>query len=165
MIKFGYEKRMSKSLKKKKNPSLTDALNQVLADSYALMISTHHAHWNVEGPGFFALHAAFEQQYTDLFTAVDEIAERIRAVGGYAVGSLSDFAKLAQPVDLTAPQSESAYVKALLQANEKTVADARVCRDLAGDLGDKESEDLMVGRVTVHEKTIWMLKSFLGGKG
>lgn len=154
---------MSKTSKKKKTPSLIDALNQVLADSYALMINTHNAHWNVEGPGFFALHAAFEEQYNDLFAAVDEIAERIRALGGYAVGSLSAFADLARPEDLQAPLKETEYVKALLKANEKTAADARQCRDLAADQGDKETEDLLIGRVTVHEKTIWMLKSYLGG--
>lgn len=70
--------------KSKSTESVVDSLRVVLADSYALMAQTHICHWNVEGPGFFALHAAFEGQYTELFTAIDEIAERIRSLGNYA---------------------------------------------------------------------------------
>lgn len=147
----------------KKSDKLIKALNLVLADSYALMVNTHNAHWNVEGPGFFALHTAFEEQYTNLFTAVDEIAERIRALSGYAMGSLTDFAETARLDNLSAPMKEGDFVRALLKGNEKTVTDAKMVRDLAADLEDKETEDLMIGRITYHEKTIWMLKSFLGG--
>jgi len=75
---------------------LTATLNQVLADAYALMALTHLAHWNVEGPGFFALHTAFQTQYEELFTAIDEIAERIRARGAYALGGLETLARTAQ---------------------------------------------------------------------
>ncbi|MCH8474879.1 MAG: DNA starvation/stationary phase protection protein [Opitutales bacterium] len=142
---------------------LTEALNLVLADSYALMVNTHNAHWNVEGPGFFALHAAFEEQYTNLFTAIDEIAERIRALGGYAMGSLPEFSETARLDNLQAPMKEGDFVRALLKGNEKTVTDAKMTRDLAADEEDKETEDLMIERITYHEKTIWMLKSFLGG--
>ena len=110
------------------NTRLTESLNQVLADSYALLSLTHLAHWNVEGPGFFALHTAFQTQYEELFIAIDEIAERIRA---------------------------------LIAANGKVVSDAARARDVAGEAGDAESQDLMIGRITLHQKTIWMLKSFL----
>ena len=77
---------------------LCDSLNQVLADSYALMSLTHLAHWNVEGPGFFALHTAFQTQYEELFVAIDEIAERIRALGTYAIGGLATHAAAATPI-------------------------------------------------------------------
>jgi DNA-binding ferritin-like protein len=79
---------------------LSVSLNQVLADSYALMSLTHLAHWNVEGPGFFALHAAFQMQYEELFTAIDEIAERVRALGAYATGGLGKLAQTAQMAEL-----------------------------------------------------------------
>lgn len=140
---------------------LNETLNQVLADSYALMSLTHLAHWNVEGPGFFALHTAFQTQYEELFTAIDEIAERIRARGAYAIGGLRCFADAAQMKEFAAPLSQEAYVRALITANEKLVGDAAQARDLAGEANDPESQDLMIGRITLHQKTIWMLKSFL----
>jgi starvation-inducible DNA-binding protein len=142
---------------------LNQSLNQVLADSYALMALTHLAHWNVEGPGFFALHTAFQTQYEELFTAIDEIAERIRARGAYAIGGLSTFAQAAKMREFAAPLAQEAYVKALLAANEKLLADLAVARDLAGEINDPESQDLMIGRITLHQKTAWMLKSFLKG--
>lgn len=141
--------------------SLTDSLNQVLADSYALMALTHLAHWNVEGPGFFALHTAFQTQYEELFTAVDEIAERIRALNAYAIGGLGTFARAAQMQEFAAPLAQEDYVKKLIAANEKLLADAAEARDLAGRANDAESQDLMIGRITLHQKTAWMLKSFL----
>jgi len=149
----------------KNNPSqatpLTDSLNQVLADSYALMSLTHVAHWNVEGPGFFALHTAFQTQYEELFAAVDEIAERVRALNAYALGGLGKLAKTSQMEEFAAPLSQEDYVKRLIRANEKLLADAAKARDLAGTAGDAESQDLMIGRITLHQKTVWMLKSFL----
>lgn len=140
---------------------LCASLNQVLADSYALMALTHLAHWNVEGPGFFALHTAFQTQYEELFIAVDEIAERIRALGAYATGGLGALAATAQMKEFVAPLPQEEYVRALLAANQKLVQDAAVARDLAGEVKDPESQDLMIGRITLHQKTIWMLKSFL----
>lgn len=142
---------------------LTESLNQVLADSYALMSLTHLAHWNVEGPGFFALHTAFQTQYEDLFTAIDEIAERIRALNAYAIGGLSTLAAAAQMKEFRSPLPQDEYVRMLLAANEKLVADAAQARDLAGTANDPESQDLMIERITVHQKTIWMLNSFLRG--
>ena len=142
---------------------LTQSLNQVLADSYALLSLTHLAHWNVEGQGFFALHTAFQTQYEELFTAVDEIAERVRALDAYAIGGLSTLAAVAQMEEFTSPLPQEDYVRALIAGNEKVVADAARARDLAGAASDAESQDLMIGRITLHQKTIWMLKSFLKG--
>jgi len=141
--------------------ALCKSLNQVLADSYALMSLTHLAHWNVEGPGFFALHTAFQTQYEELFVAVDEIAERIRALGAYATGGLGALASTAKMKEFVSPLPQEGYVRALLAANEKLVKDAEVARDLAGEVNDPESQDLMIGRITLHQKTAWMLKSFL----
>ena len=147
----------------KAGPTLADSLNLVLADSYALMALTHVAHWNVEGPGFFALHTAFQVQYEELFTAIDEIAERVRALDAYAIGGLGRLAEAAGMKEFAAPLAQEAYVRALIEANEKLVADAAQARDLAGAVGDAESQDLMIGRITLHQKTIWMLRSFLKG--
>ncbi len=140
---------------------LSESLNQVLADSYALMSLTHLAHWNVEGPGFFALHTAFQTQYEELFTAIDEIAERIRATGAYAVGGLGTLSAKARMAEFVSPLAQEDYVRALLAANEKLVADAITARDLAGEANDPETQDLMTARITLHQKTVWMLKSFL----
>jgi len=142
---------------------LTGSLNQVLADSYALMSLTHLAHWNVEGPGFFALHTAFQAQYEGLFAAIDEIAERIRALDAYAIGGLGALARAARMTEFAAPLSQEDYVRALIAGNEKLVADAARARDIAGAANDAESQDLMIGRITLHQKTIWMLKSYLKG--
>jgi len=147
----------------KTSSRLADSLNLVLADSYALMSLTHLAHWNVEGPGFFALHTAFQTQYEELFTAIDEIAERIRALDAYAIGGLGTLAQAAQMTEFASPLSQEDYVRALIAANEKLVADAARARDVAGSVDDAESQDLMIGRITLHQKTIWMLKSFLKG--
>ena len=146
-----------------KNKCLSGNLNQVLADSYALMSLTHLAHWNVEGPGFFALHTAFQTQYEELFTAIDEIAERVRALGAYATGGLDNLARKAQMKEFSSPLPQEDYVRLLLAANEKLVVDAAQARDVAGEANDPETQDLMIARITLHQKTIWMLKSFLKG--
>jgi starvation-inducible DNA-binding protein len=151
----------TKVTKRTSDTRLTGALNQVLADSYALLSLTHLAHWNVEGPGFFALHTAFQTQYEELFVAIDEIAERIRALNAYAIGGLGKLAQTAQMKEFASPLPQEDYVDLLVAANEKLVADAIKARDLAGEANDQESQDLMVGRITLHQKTIWMLKSFL----
>ncbi len=143
------------------NTRLTDSLNQVLADSYALLSLTHLAHWNVEGPGFFALHTAFQTHYEELFIAIDEIAERIRALDAYAIGGLATLAKTAQMKEFSSPLVQEDYVRALIAASGKVVADAERARDIADEAGDAESQDLMIGRITLHQKTVWMLKSFL----
>jgi starvation-inducible DNA-binding protein len=145
----------------KEMKSLAESLNLVLADSYALMSLTHLAHWNVEGPGFFALHTAFQTQYEELFTAIDEIAERIRSLGAYAIGGLATHAAASGIREFAAPLKQEDYVRALLSANEKLVQDAVRARDLAGEVNDPETQDLMTERITLHQKTIWMLGSFL----
>jgi starvation-inducible DNA-binding protein len=143
------------------NTRLTDSLNQVLGDSYALLSLTHLAHWNVEGPGFFALHTAFQTQYEELFIAIDEVAERIRALDAYAIGGLGTLAKTAQMKEFVSPLAQEEYVRALIAANGKLLSDAARAREVAGEAGDAESQDLMIGRITLHQKTVWMLKSFL----
>ncbi len=143
------------------NTRVIEGLNLVLADSYALMALTHLAHWNVEGSDFFPLHLAFQGQYEDLFAAVDEIAEQVRARDGYAIGGLETMAKLARMEEFKSPLPPKDYVAALTVAHEKLVDDATRTRDLAGEANDLETQDLMIKRLQVHEKTLWMLKSYL----
>ena len=145
----------------KKNGRVVESLNLCLADSYALMALTHLAHWNVEGNGFFALHQAFEQQYTNLFNAVDVIAERVRALDAYAIGGLSTLAKTAGMEEFKSPMPQKDYVAALIVGHEKVVEDLIQTRDAAEEAEDLETQDLMIERITWHQKTLWMLKSFL----
>lgn len=143
------------------SPKVVDALRQVVADCYALLGQTHVCHWNVRGPSFFSLHTAFEAQYTELFTAVDEIAERIRALGALAPGGLANLAKMAGMEEIKEDATAKQMVEHISAANKALVADLMKARDLAGEAGDDQTEDLMIGRIQVHEKTIWMLDSYL----
>lgn len=136
-------------------------LTTVLADSYALMANTHDAHWNVEGPGFFSLHTAFQTQYENLFEAIDEIAERIRALDAHALGGLTKLAKEAGLDEFPGHVSAKDYVAGLATAHEKTIADLEALRDAAGTANDLETQDLAIGRIQWHQKTLWMLKSYL----
>ena len=140
---------------------VVQSLRQVVADTYAIIGQTHICHWNVRGPSFFSLHTAFEEQYNELFIAVDEIAERIRAKGALAPGGLAQLAQMAGIDEIAEDASATEMVTHLVAANEKLLADLKTARDHAGEANDSESEDLMIARIQVHEKTIWMLKSYL----
>lgn len=142
--------------------TLIPELRQVVADTYALIGQTHICHWNVRGPSFFSLHTAFEEQYTELFTAVDEIAERIRAKGALAPGGLANLATMAGIEEIVEDADANTMVQHLVAAHSKLLDDLRTARDSAAKEGDSESEDLMIARIQVHEKTVWMLESFLG---
>lgn len=141
---------------------VVSSLRVVAADTYALIGQTHLCHWNVRGPGFFSLHTAFEEQYSELFLAVDEIAERIRAKDALAPGGLKSLAEIAGIPEAAEDTEAKDMVAHLLTANEKTLADLKTARDVAASANDKETEDLMIARIQVHEKTVWMLKSYLG---
>lgn len=137
------------------------ALQSVLADTYMLYIKTQNYHWNVEGPHFASLHVLFEGQYTELAAAVDEIAERIRALGEKVDGSYIGFSKRAtiKEGDCTLP--EHAMVKDLFESNKQIVKSIKAAMSAAEDADDQATIDLMVGRTTAHEKAAWMLRSSL----
>lgn len=137
-------------------------LARLLANTYALMAQTQLAHWNVEGPDFFALHPAFQTQYEALFAAVDELAERTRALGHFAAGGLENLAALSDlaPAPKGA-QTAAEFVALLIAGHEKTAAAAKALQDEAGAAGDLETQDLAIGRRTEHQKTLWMLRSYL----
>lgn len=143
------------------DPKVVDALRVVLAKSYALLTQTHLCHWNVEGPSFFALHQAFETQYTELFTAVDDIAERIRALGAYSPGGLARLAKIAGLDEIDETEDAKSMVAHLSKLHANLIIALGAARDVAADVEDKETEDMMIARIQTHEKTLWMLKAFL----
>lgn len=155
------KKKTNTAKKRTQLTSVVDALRQVVADSYAVLGQTHICHWNVRGPSFFSLHNAFEAQYTELFPAIDELAERIRALGALAPGGLGNLAKMAGMKEIKEDATSVEMVKHLSAANKALVANLMVARDAASDAGDDQSEDMMIARIQVHEKTIWMLDSFL----
>lgn len=147
--------------KTKSESAVVKALNTLLADSYALMANTHYAHWNVEGPGFFSLHKAFEEHYEHLFKAIDEIAERVRALDAYALGGLRNFVAESGLEEFDTPRAAKDYVAGLIVGHEKAIEDATAARDAAGSSGDLETQDLAIGIIQWHQKTSWMLKSYL----
>ena len=152
---------MKKSSQKSKDLIAT-SLGRVLADSYALQGQTQFAHWNVQGPAFFSLHTFFQTQYEELFLAVDEIAERVRALDVIAPGGLKTLASLSKITELEVmAHAAKDLVAHLLKCNETLVKSAILLRDSAEEGGDAETQDLAIKRIQIHEKTIWMLHSFL----
>jgi len=136
-------------------------LSRVLADSYSLYLKTHSYHWNVVGPMFHSLHAMFMDEYTEMALAVDEIAERIRALGAPAPGTYRQFAELSVvPEDTDVPDAHE-MVRRLVAAHEATARTIRDTLPVAEGAPDQVSTDLLVRRLEVHEKTAWMLRSML----
>ncbi|TWG89507.1 starvation-inducible DNA-binding protein [Luteimonas sp. J16] len=139
-------------------------LSKFLADAYTLYLKTHNFHWNVTGPMFNALHVMFEEQYTEQWNALDEIAERIRALGFNAPGSYAEFIKLTsireEPGATEAPDWRE-MVRQLVVGNEAVCRSARRAIDVADDGDDEPTEDLLIQRLQTHEKYAWMLRSLL----
>ena len=141
--------------------AVAKALEKLLADSYTLYLKTHNYHWNVTGPMFTTLHTLFETQYTELALAVDEIAERIRALGFRAPGSYSEFAKLSSVKEVTGTPKATDMIRDLVSDQETVAATARAALASAAAAGDDATEDLAVTRIEIHEKNAWMLRSHL----
>ena len=139
-------------------------LKSILADTYALMLKTHSYHWNVTGSHFFELHTAFEKQYTDLFTAVDRIAERIRALGEYAPGGFKaymDLTLIEEPKEgLTAEE----MLLSLIGDNRKVIARAKEGIVISSQYEDDATSNMLTERIESHEKNVWMMHSFFGDK-
>lgn len=135
-------------------------LSRLLAESYTLYLKTHNFHWNVVGPHFGSLHTMFETQYTELALAVDEIAERIRALGEHAPGSYTEFAALATVPEATGRPTAIQMVESLAEDNETVARAAADVFAIAETVGDQPTCDLAVRRQQVHEKSAWMLRAF-----
>jgi starvation-inducible DNA-binding protein len=142
--------------------AITDGLSHLLADTYTLYMTTHNFHWNVSGPMFNSLHNMFMLQYTELWNAVDPIAERIRSLGHPAPGSYAQFAKLSSLPDApTTPPKAMEMVAILAQGHEAVARTARGLYDVVGEAHDEPTADLLTQRIGVHEQTAWMLRSML----
>lgn len=138
------------------------ALSGALADAYTLMLKTQYYHWNVAGAHFIALHEMFGAQYTELFATVDELAERLRALGQEAPGTYAQFSKLTQiKEDATLPKNWGQMVQNLLDGHEAIARGLRTAIGVAEDADDAATADLLTGKLDAHEKTAWMLRAHL----
>lgn len=143
------------------NEPVVQALSALLGDTFALYLKTHGYHWNVTGPLFSVLHELFEEQYTEQWKALDEIAERIRILGSTAPGSASALARLSSIDEESGEPAAKEMVRNLVADNLAVAASARKLAEVASQAGDVATEDLAIGRVEVHEKNAWLLKSHL----
>jgi starvation-inducible DNA-binding protein len=142
--------------------AIAKGLSHVLADTYTLYLTTHNFHWNVTGPMFNTLHQMFMGQYTELWAAVDPVAERIRSLGHSAPGSYAQFSAMATVPDAPpVPPKALEMVRILVKGHEAVARTARELFPLAQKAGDEPTADLLTQRLTVHEQTAWMLRSML----
>ena len=142
--------------------AIADGLSRLLADTYTLYLTTHNFHWNVTGPMFNTLHTMFMEQYTELWNAVDPVAERIRSLGHVAPGSYRRFGELTSLKDVPAtPPKALEMVSILVEGHEAVARTARGIFPLADRANDEPTADLLTQRLAVHEQTAWMLRSLL----
>jgi len=142
--------------------AIATGLSKLLADTYTLYLTTHNFHWNVTGPMFSTLHTMFMTQYTELWTSVDDIAERIRSLGHVAPGSYAQFGALTSLKDVpTTPPDALSMVRVLVDGHEAVARTARNIFPAADKASDEPTADLLTQRLAVHEKTAWMLRSLL----
>ena len=142
--------------------AIAQGLSRLLADTYTLYLTTHNFHWNVTGPMFNTLHQMFMEQYTELWNAVDPIAERIRALGYWAPGGYAQLSSLSSVADAPAvPPKAMEMIRILHRGHEAVARTAREVFPLADEAGDQPSADLLTQRLDIHEKTAWMLRSLL----
>ena len=142
--------------------AIAGGLSKLLADTYTLYLTTHNFHWNVTGPMFNTLHLMFMAQYTELWNAVDPIAERIRSLGHPAPGSYAQFGRLSSIDDVPeTPPKALEMVAILVKGHEAVARTARGIFPIADKASDEPTADLLTQRLTVHEQTAWMLRSLL----
>jgi starvation-inducible DNA-binding protein len=141
--------------------AIAEGLSRLLADTYTLYLKTHNFHWNVQGPMFNTLHAMFEQQYTELALAVDQVAERIRALGERAPGSYREYARLTEIEEEPGWPDAEEMIRQLVAGQEAVVRTARSVFPAAEEAHDEPTADLLTQRMQVHEKNAWMLRSLL----
>jgi len=148
-------------LDEKTRQNIVEGLSRLLADTYTLYLKTHNFHWNVTGPMFQTLHLMFEQHYTELATAVDEIAERIRALGFPAPATYSEFARLTAIQETTGVPKAKDMIRLLVEGHQVVAKTARELISVVEDAHDAPTADLLTRRMEIHEKTAWMLRSLL----
>ncbi|MBC7387164.1 MAG: DNA starvation/stationary phase protection protein [Cryobacterium sp.] len=148
-------------ISKEHREAIAEGLSHLLADSYTLYLKTHNFHWNVTGPMFQTLHLMFEGQYTELATAVDLVAERIRSLGHYAPGSYSEYARLSSIKEAEGVPNAKEMIRQMVQGHEAVAKTARKIFAAAEKAQDEATADLLTQRIQLHEKTSWMLRSLL----
>lgn len=142
--------------------AIAKGLSKLLADTHTLYLTTHNFHWNVTGPMFSTLHNMFREQYTELWKALDPIAERIRALGHWAPGSYQQFKSLSSLTDApTTPPKAREMVEVLVRGHEAIVSTAREVFPIADAASDQPTAELLTQRLDIHEKAAWMLRSLL----
>ena len=144
--------------------TIAAGLSRLLADTYAVYLKTHGYHWNVRGPEFFSLHNMLEQQYRDQWAALDDIAERIRALGELAPQGYGAFANLTSIRDGEPEKDAPDMLRELMRDHETLIATMRSALDVADGDGDDVTVDLLTQRLAAHEKFAWMLRASLGGR-
>ena len=145
----------------KDRKKIVAGLSKMLADSYILYLKTHNFHWNVTGPMFNSLHVMFMDQYTELWNALDPIAERIRSLGYPAPGSYKKFVALSSIKEEEASPSATEMIKQLISGQESVARTAREAFKIADAANDQPTADLLTQRMEIHEKNAWMLRSLL----
>lgn len=141
--------------------AIAEGLSRLLADTYTLYLKTHGFHWNVTGPMFQTLHTMFEEHYREMWAAVDEIAERMRALGFTAPGSYSQFSEKTSIKEAEGVPTADEMIRQLVEGHETIIRTAREVLEPVEDGNDQTSADLLAARMNVHEKTAWMLRSLL----
>lgn len=154
-------KAMDIGIPEKNRKEVAGGLSKLLADTYTLYLKTHNFHWNVEGPMFQTLHVMFMGQYTEMWNALDIIAERIRALGHYAPGSYAEFVKLSSVKESKSVPKATKMVEELIEGHEAVIKTARSIFDAAEKAKDQTTMDVLTQRLDIHEKTAWMLRSLL----
>lgn len=157
-----YAKQIDIGIAEEDRAKIAAELSKLLADTYTLYLTTHNFHWNVTGPMFNTLHVMFMTQYTELWNAVDPIAERIRALGHHAPGSYGEFGRLSSVKDAPVkPPKALEMVRVLVKGHEAVARTARGIFPLVESANDQPTADLLTQRLNVHEKTAWMLRALL----
>ena len=146
-------------ISKKDRELVATHLKVLLADSYTLYLQTHNFHWNITGPSFIQLHTLFEEHYTELAVAVDDVAERIRSLGVHAPGTYKEFSELSSINEVLGTPEAQEMVAILTANHEQLVRTCRTALSVAQDADDESSAALISDRMRVHEKTAWMLRS------
>ena len=156
-----YKLNMNIGISDSDRKDIAGGLSNILADSYSLMIMLHNYHWNIKGKNFRQIHLLTEEQYEEMFEAVDVIAERIRSLGHLAPGSLKEFSELSDLKEPDSTATENEMLADLLSAHEHISKHSRKVIQLADDVNDEATADLLTGRIDTHEKSAWMLRSML----
>lgn len=148
-------------INEKDRKEVANGLSKLLADTYTLYIKTHSFHWNVEGPMFQTLHVMFMTQYTEMWNALDVIAERIRSLGSYAPGTYAEISKLTSIKESKTIPKANKMIEEAVQGHEAIIKTIRLIFESAEKAKDQTTMDVLTQRLDIHEKTAWMLRSLL----